>query len=74
MCIDAGLPPCTNHSFCATGATTLFQAEVPERIIEKTKCHRSLESLRTYERISNNQQKAVSQVMDSASFTGNLKK
>ena len=43
MCIDAGLPPRTNHSLRATGATTRFQAEVPERIIEKTTGHMSLE-------------------------------
>ena len=46
-----GLPPRTNHSLRATGATTRFQAEVPERIIEKTTGHMSLESLCTYERI-----------------------
>ena len=55
----------------------LFQAEVPERIIQKTTGHRSLKSLCTYEHNSNDQQQAVSQVMmltDSASSTGELKK
>ena len=69
MCIDAGLPPRTNHSLRATGATTRFQAEVPERIIEKTTTgHRSLESLCTYERILKQPQVMMS--TDSASFTG----
>ena len=55
----------------------LFQAEVPERIIQKTTGHRSLESLCTNEHNSNDQQQAVSQVMmltDLASSTGELKK
>ena len=63
MCEEAGLPPRTNHSLRATGATTLFQANVPERIIQKTTGHRSLDSLRTYERISAEQHQAVSKVM-----------
>ena len=44
ICQDAGIPPCTNHSLRATGATALFQANVPERIIQKTTSHCSLES------------------------------
>ena len=76
LCTDAGLPPRTNHSLRATGATALFQAEVPERIIQKTTGYRSLDSLRTYERISTDQQQAVSQVMmsnQSTSFSGQLR-
>lgn len=76
MCADAGLPLRTNHSLRATGATTLFQAQVPERIIQKTTGHRSLESLHTYERISTDQQQAVSRLMmskESASFSGQLR-
>lgn len=55
MCEDAHIPPCTNHSLRATGATTLFQVSVPELFIQKTTGHKSLESLRTYERISGDQ-------------------
>ena len=63
MCQDAGIAPRTNHSLRATGATALFQANVPERIIQKTTGHRSLDSLRTYERISSGQEEAVSRVI-----------
>ena len=56
MCIDAGIPPRTNHSLRATGATALFQSNVPEQIIQKTTGHRSLDGLRMYERVSTKQQ------------------
>ena len=52
-----------NHSLRATGATTLFQNDVPERVIQKVTGHRSLEALRTYERISTEQHKNVSEVV-----------
>ena len=35
MCSEAGIPRKTNHSLRATGATTLFQSKVPEKIIQK---------------------------------------
>ena len=60
-----------------TGATALFHANVPERIIQKTTGHRSLESLRTYERISTEQHQAVSRIMSSTkpeSYENELKK
>ena len=77
ICEDAGIAPRMNHSLRATGATALFQADVPERIIQKTTGHRSLDSLRTFERISTEQQEAVSQVImstQSTSFTDKLQK
>ena len=49
ICTEAGIPCKTNHSLRATGATTLFQSKVPEKIIQKTTGHRSLEALRKYE-------------------------
>ena len=60
MCIDAGIPPRTNHSLRATGATALFQSNLPEQIIQKTTGHRSLDGLRMYECVSTRQQQAVS--------------
>ena len=63
MCEEANIAPRTNHSLRATGATALFHANVPERIIQKTTGHHSLNSLRTYERISTEQQQAVSCIM-----------
>ena len=66
MCAEAGISRKTNHSLRATGATSLFQSEIPEKIIQKTTGHRSLEALRKYERTSKEQHQAVSKVMMSA--------
>ena len=66
MCTEAGISRKTNHSLRATGATSLFQSEVPEKIIQKNTGHRSLEALRKYERTSIEQHQAVSKVMMSA--------
>ena len=53
MCTEAGIEELkTNHLLRATGATCMFQANVPEKIIQKTTGHRSIEALRGYERIS----------------------
>ena len=35
----------TNHSLCVTGASRLFTAQVPEKIIQQRTGHRSLEAL-----------------------------
>ena len=53
----------TNHSLRATGATQLFQAEVPEKIIQERTGHRSLAALRTYERTTSEQHEAVSSLL-----------
>ena len=42
----------TNHSLRATGATQLFDAGVPQRIIQECTGHKSVFSLCSYERIS----------------------
>ena len=63
MCKEAGIPERSNHSLRATGATALFQAEIPERIIQKTTGHHSLKALRSYERISHEQHLEVSKVL-----------
>ena len=42
----------TNHSLIGYDATTLFQAHVPERLIQQRTGHRSPEALRQYERTS----------------------
>ena len=59
----------TNHSLRATGATELYTAGVPEKIIKERTGHRSLECLRMYERTSTKQHKAVSRVLSSTSGT-----
>ena len=64
MCAEAGLEDKkTNHSLRATGTTCLFNAGVPETIIKKTTGHRSLPALRTYERVSSQQQEGVTRIM-----------
>ena len=69
MSVEAGISSKTNHSLRATGASTLFQANVPERIIQKTTGHRSVEALHTYEQVSEDQYKSVSKVlMSNTSF------
>ena len=66
MCQEAGLAVKTNHSLRATGASTMFQAEAPEKIIQKTTGHRSLEALRMYEKVPCEQQQAVSSILMSS--------
>ena len=39
----------TNHSLRATGATSLYEKGVPEKIIQERTGHRSLEALRVYD-------------------------
>ena len=60
MCSDAGLVgKKTNHSLRVSGATSLFEAGVPERVIQQRTGQRSLLSLQMYERVSGGQEKAV---------------
>ena len=64
MCSDAGLVgKKTNHSLHVSGATSLFEAGVPERVIQQRTGHCSLQSLRVYERVSDGQEKAVSRIL-----------
>ena len=68
MCNKAGISGgFTNHSPRAYGATALFQAKVPEKLIQQRTGHRSLESLRQYERTSESQLVEVSNVMAGSS-------
>ena len=64
MCNNAGISDgFTNHSLRAYGATTLFHAEVPEKLIQQRTGHRSVEALRHYERTSQSQLLDVSNIM-----------
>ena len=64
MLVEAGFKETkTNHSLRATGATTLFNAGVPERIIQQNTGQRSLEALRKYEKVSVRQREATSRVL-----------
>ena len=55
----------SNHSLRATGATTLFDANVPEAIIQKRSGHSSTKALRMYERMTPQQDLAVSKILQS---------
>jgi hypothetical protein len=57
----------TNHSLRATGATELYTAGVPEKIIQERTGHRLVECLRMYEHTSDKQQHAVSTILSSSS-------
>ena len=67
MCVEAGIAEKkTNHSLRAAGASQMFAANVPERLIQSRTGHRSLEALRLYERPSHEQQQAVSRILTSS--------
>ena len=49
----------------ATGTTTLFDAGVPEALLQKRSGHKSSKALRVYERITPEQNLAVSKILHS---------
>ena len=64
MCTEAGVPGNkTNHSLRVSGASCLFDAGVPERIIQQRTGHRSVEALRLYEQITDDQNMDVSKIL-----------
>ena len=66
MCADAGITGNkTNHSLRATGATGLYCAGVPEKVIQERTGHLSLSGVRQYELTSEGQQLAVSRILSS---------
>ena len=70
MCAEAGVSGRkTNHSLRATGASELFEAGVPEKIIKERTGHWSLKALRLYERTTKDRHQAVSVVLSSSQKT-----
>ena len=70
ICAEAGVGGNkTNHSLRATGTSTLFQAGVPEKIIQQRSGHLSLHGLRHYEHVTAQQQLAVCRVLSSSENT-----
>ena len=66
MCSEAGITGRkTNHSLRATGASELFAAGVPEKIIKERTGHRSLDALHVYEHTTSTQHQAVSTILGS---------
>ena len=54
----------TNHSLRVTTATRLFQSGVDEQLIMARTGHRSLDGIRTYKRVSDEQHKQVSAILN----------
>ena len=70
MCEDAGDPGNkTNHSLRATGASALFQAGVPEQVIQERTGHMSVAGLRHYERVTDTQHKEACKILSSSSVS-----
>ena len=53
----------TNHSLRATGATAMFSAGVPEKLVKSVTGHKSTKALEIYERLTAEQKEAVSKVL-----------
>ena len=72
MCSKAGIAGYkTNHSLRATAASRLYHKGIDEQLIMERTGHRSLEGVRSYKRTEEQQQIAVSNVLQqSAPDTG----
>ena len=63
-CSEAGISGHkTNHSLRATAATEMFRCGAPEKLIQQQTGRRSIEALRSYERLDDEQHKAVSSLL-----------
>ena len=63
MFTEIGLSGKSNHSLRATGASVLFQTNVPEKIIQERTGHRSIKALRLYECTTGEQHQQVSHIL-----------
>ena len=73
MCKEAAIEGnFTNHSLHATGTTAPCDGGVPECIIQKRTGHRSLDALRTYERVTPSQERDVAQILSPAAPTTSI--
>ena len=50
-CKEVGVSGKSNHSLRATGTTRMYQQGVSEKAIQARTGHKSLDALRTYERV-----------------------
>ena len=65
MCQIAGITGFkTNHSLRVTTATRLFQAGVDEQLIMKRTGHRSVDGVRKYKQISEEQNENLSEILN----------
>ena len=70
MCDQAGIERRSNHSLRATGDSNMFQANLPELVIQSRTGHISLTALRTYKRVTEEQQKEACKVLTSIDQQG----
>lgn len=71
LCSQAGVSGyITNHSLRVTAATRLFQKGVDEQLIMARTGHRSTDGIRTYKRVSADQQKALSDILNNPTNEG----
>ena len=69
MCSAAGIAEFnTNHSLCVTLATRLFKEGVDEQLIMAKTGHRSTDGVRSYQRVSKEQMKLISKVVQDGSL------
>ena len=74
LCKEAGIQGFkTNHSLRVTNATRLFQSGVDEQLIMSRTGHRSVQGVRTYKRVSEDQKLVLSSVLNAAT-NGNVEK
>ncbi len=67
LCQEAGIQGFkTNHSLRVSNATRLFQSGVDEQLIMTRTGHRSVQGVRTYKRVSEDQKQALSSVLNAA--------
>ena len=68
MCKAANIPGFkTNHSLRVSAATRLFQKGVDEQLIMERTGHRSLDGVRTYKRVSSQQHRMLSGILNLSS-------
>ena len=75
LCKTSGIPGFkTNHSLRVTAATRLFHSGVDEQFIMSRTGHRSLEGVRAYKRVSDDQKEQVSTVLNDITNGSNPEK
>ena len=63
----------TNHSLRDTAATRLFQSGADEQLIMDRTGHRSVDGIRAYKRVSEDQEKEVSSILNKENKDGEVK-
>jgi hypothetical protein len=70
MCSSAGISgKKTNHSLRLFGVSSMFEENIPEKIIQERSGHRSITALRVYEKTTHQQMIEISRVLMPSSST-----